>query len=270
MSDPNNPYSPPGAPPPAGAREQPAPAPPPVAAPAGDGPPPWSAPPAPTASSILSDSFSWAWSRFGKHWVPLSAVSLVYSVLALVAVGVFTVWWALGFGAFVGEAEGEGLPFEVPHGAFAGWLVFSSVLLWLAGPVLYSLALRVARGAPVTGASVLAVPRYGNALVDSLVLGIAGLLGTLLCYLPGLAIAFLAQFTLYFAIDRGLGLVDAVRSSYRLVTQNLGTVALLYLGLMAVSAVAGVVPVAGLVVAVPVSMLMSVYVYVRLTGGQPA
>ncbi|MCF4121556.1 hypothetical protein L1785_11240 [Antribacter sp. KLBMP9083] len=270
MSDPNNPYAPPGAPLPAVAREQPAPAPAPGAEPSGYGPPPWYAPAAPTASSILSDSFSWAWSRFGKHWLPLSAVSVVYSLLAMVVAVVLTLWWALGFGAFVGQAEGEELPFEVPHGTFAGLLVVGVVLLWLFGPVLYSVALRVARGAPVTGESVLAVPRYGNALVDSLVLGIATALGMLLCYLPGVAIAFLAQFTLYFAIDRGLGLVDAVRSSYRLVTQKLGTVAMLYLGLMAVSAVAGAVPVVGLVVAVPVSMLMSAYVYVRLTGGQPA
>ncbi len=52
--------------------------------------------------------------------------------------------------------------------------------------------------------------------------------GTLLCSLPGLVVGFATSYTMYFVIDRGLGAVEAIKVSVRLVMDNLANAVVRY------------------------------------------
>jgi uncharacterized membrane protein len=94
--------------------------------------------------------------------------------------------------------------------------------------------------------------------------------GTVLCVVPGLVIAFLTQFTLLFVVDRGLTAVDAVKASVRLVAAHPGVTAVFYLLSAAATALGALLCGIGLLVTVPVVLIGSAYTFRRLQGGPVA
>ena len=82
-------------------------------------------------------------------------------------------------------------------------------------------ALGVTEGRAFEPRSVLSTEQAGAVVTTSLVIAAGTFLGSLLCYLPGLAVAFLTQWSLYFVVDRGLGPSAAIRASVDLVRTRL-------------------------------------------------
>lgn len=127
-------------------------------------------------------------------------------------------------------------------------------------------ALGVADGRPFRVRDVLSTEGVGRVVTTSLVVSAGTFVGSLLCYLPGLAVAFLTQWSLCFVIDRGLGPGAAIRASADLVrsrlTESLVWFVIAGLVVAAGAALCGV----GLLVALPVVLLGSAYTYRVLTG----
>jgi hypothetical protein len=103
-------------------------------------------------------------------------------------------------------------------------------------------------------------------VVASLIIAAATFVGTVLCYLPGIVVGFLAQFTVLFIVDKQLGAVDAIRASVKLVTDNLGQTLVFYLLAIVVLIVGAILCGIGLLVAAPVALIGLAYTFRRLQG----
>ena len=103
-------------------------------------------------------------------------------------------------------------------------------------------------------------------LIASLIIAAATFVGTLLCYIPGLIVGFLAQFTLLFIVDKQMKAVDGIKASIKLVVDNLGNTILFYLLALVVLVVGAILCGVGLLVAAPVALIGLAYTYRRLQG----
>ena len=65
-------------------------------------------------------------------------------------------------------------------------------------------------------------------VITALIVSAAIFVGTLLCFLPGIAAAFFLSFSIYFVIDKQMEPVAAVTASFNLVKDNLGEVLVWY------------------------------------------
>lgn len=100
------------------------------------------------------------------------------------------------------------------------------------------------------------------AIFIALATGIA----TVLCFLPGILIAFLTSYTLFFIVDQQLEAAEAIQASVKMVWHNFGH-ALMFFILAAICVAIGfVVLIVGLLVAVPVVVFGAAYTYRRLEG----
>src|SRR5690606_27183162 len=127
-------------------------------------------------------------------------------------------------------------------------------------------ALRITYGEPIDVKTFFQLDRVGAVVIASLLVSVLTAVGTMLCYVPGLIVGFFAQFTLFFVVDKGQGAVDALKSSFALVNKNLGTVVVLYLGVLVAGAIGAALCGIGALVAIPVSIIAQTYVYRRLQG----
>ncbi len=77
-------------------------------------------------------------------------------------------------------------------------------------------ALRVADGQPVSVATFLKPDRFGPVVGTAIVVGLITAVGLVLCIIPGLIAIFLLQFSIFFVIDKKLGLGAAMSASTNL------------------------------------------------------
>ena len=106
--------------------------------------------------------------------------------------------------------------------------------------------------------------QFGNVVVTALLLGLAAGIGFVLCYIPGIIVLFLTQFSMFFVVDKRLQPIEAIRASIKLVTDNLGVVLLFYLLSAVVYIVGFCLVCVGLFVAVPVIIIAQAFLYRRL------
>ncbi|TIC89300.1 hypothetical protein E8D34_02095 [Nocardioides sp. GY 10113] len=107
--------------------------------------------------------------------------------------------------------------------------------------------------------------QVGPVLVTALLVGAATAVGYVFCVLPGIAIAFLTMYSLYFVVDEDLPPVEAITASFNLVKDNLGNALLWWLvgGLIAVAGF--VLCFVGALVTIPFVLIGTAYTYKVLT-----
>jgi uncharacterized membrane protein len=106
----------------------------------------------------------------------------------------------------------------------------------------------------------------GPVLMTSLLLSVGVAVGLMLCIVPGLIVALLSYFALMFVVDQHQSPVDAISSSVKLVSANVGTTLLLALLSGAIVLVALCPCGLGLFVAYPVLSIAAAYAYRRFQG----
>src|SRR5262249_10196531 len=106
----------------------------------------------------------------------------------------------------------------------------------------------------------------GQIVLAALIVGVAVTVGLFLCVIPGLIIAFFAQYTLFFLIDRHLPAMDAIRASFGFVNESLGTLVGFYLASLLAIAIGFAVCYIGSLVAIPVVIIAAAFTYRRLQG----
>lgn len=279
-------YPPPPAPTPPPAGGYPPPAGPPTPPPVGAYPPPASAYPPPTGgygqpaygqpaavqSADVGQAFSYAWTKLWQNAAPFLLATLIYYVVVGAIVGVF--YFILiassaavtptvdAYGNVRAASGGIGALFGI-GGLAIGAIVM--VLAFLVQAVMVRGALEVTYGRPVTLKTFFNFADAGRIIVAALVTGLIVGVGVLLCVLPGLVAMFFLQFVLYFVIDKGMGVGDALRASFNLAKANVGPAVLLLLLAYVVQGVGGACYI-GIVVAMPLTYLMTAYMYRRLLG----
>lgn len=246
-------------------------------------PPPGGYPPPPAPGGYGGDSsvdvvegFKWGWKKFTENLSPILIAILVYVIGSVILIGI---WYAVIAGALLGTSEltidddgnltpGAGPGFAVV--AIAGALIslVAVLVLSIVQAGFIQGALRISRGEALTVDAFFKFKNLTAVILASLLVAVLTAVGYALCYLPGIVVAFVAQFTLFYVVDRGAGAVDALKASVQLVKDNLVPALLIFLGIALASFVGGLVCGVGALVTVPVALLAQTYVYRRLNNEQ--
>jgi uncharacterized membrane protein len=247
---------------------------------AGYGGPQGGPPGAPTAAQFsIGDALSWSWNKFTQNLAALLVPAIVYLAgMGILGGATWGVALALSDNTTSTYTDAYGQTYTVASAqmgpaAFAvitvGYLaVFALALYMQAGMV--SGCLDVADGKPVTIGTFFK-PRNLVPVLLTILLVVAGVMvGSILCFIPGLVFAFFAMFAFQFAIDRSLSPVESVKASIAVVRPNLVNVLLSALAQSAVVAVGQVACGVGVFAAIPVALLIQTYTYRKLSGGQVA
>lgn len=241
--------------------------------PSGYWPPGYGPPPASPGTDVGA-GLRWAWNAFTQNAFPMVAALLIWAV-AFVAL--FGIPYAMAF--VVAEtnpsaySEYSASTSTMEFGAASVVLIIvACVLLWFAVACMTSAVLtgflKVADGQPVALASFLKPTRLGAMLgLQSLVMAAAAV-GMILCIVPGILVIFFTLLAPLALLDRGLGVIEALKTSIGLVKANVVPVLLMYLIGAALGTVGQLACLVGLFVAIPVTYLYQVYVY-RAISGRP-
>ncbi len=255
--------------------------------PPGYGPPPGYAgvpgyPPGSGSPFNVGDAFTWSWNKFSKNVGPLILAALVYLVLFVIVQSLVFVLLG-GATSDMSGADGEyGASFTagLTGGKFLVLQIITFVFGIFAQAAILSGLLDIADGRPATVGSFFKPRNFGNAIlagallsVISAVLDLISLPGFAFALLSFVAIAvftFFTLFTIAFAIDRGLPPIDALKASVSTVRAHVGETLLSFL-VQALLVVVGFFACGiGILVTGPLALLIQVYTYRRLSGGQVA
>jgi len=200
-------FPPPPPPPPPGAGYPPPPGPP----PAGE---PWVYVPSPTplAPGVV---VKYAWSKFKAN-----PVVWIVGILALIVIqGILQ-------SIFAGIGSGS-------SGRFLGVWSIASIIGTLVSVVIgYFVQASITKAALEETSGVKATFQsfmnykgidLGQILIAAIVIGLATSIGTILCFLPGIAVALVSCFVLPFIIEDKQDAMTAIRSSWNLWSKNFGT-----------------------------------------------
>jgi uncharacterized membrane protein len=222
-------------------------------------------------------AISYGWSKFtrspGQLLVPVLIVAVVVIVLEILVqivlratlLGTHSCTQTI-FGNTVQTQCGPGFTIGLIGAGIAGFVI--SLFAQALGAGLIKAGLNVADERPVSMSEVFSYVTKGNVIVAALIVSAATAIGTILCYFPGIIVAFLLAFTMYFVVDQDMAPMDAVRASYKFTTGHLGETILFYLlaGLMLI--VGALLCLVGLLAAVPVALIGGAYTY-RVLQNQP-
>lgn len=100
------------------------------------------------------------------------------------------------------------------------------------------------------------------------ILGGLSFLGTFVFYVGAIVVSFLTAFAMFFAVDRGTGGVEAIKSSAMFMINNIGNTILFVLLGIAVLIAGALACLVGLFVAIPVLIVAAAYTF-RVLHNQP-
>ena len=291
-----NPPGPPGSVPPPPPGGTPPPPPPgggyPPGPPGGGYPPPPGGPPpgqpgypgAPGAQGFsVTEAISYGWKKFTENWQPYVLALVVFAAVGAVLYGIYYAILGL-FGFFSSEnvfevdpVTGEVVTSAGAGTSFIGGLVLAGLISlvfavygWFVQSAIIRGTLATTAGRPVEFKSFFVTDKLGSIIGAGVLVGIMTSIGFVLCYLPGLIVAFLSQFFMFFILDRNLGVIDSIKASWSFVFSNLGPLILLFLLSMVVYFVGALLCGVGLLAAIPVIVIAQTYAYRLLQGGTVA
>ncbi len=265
-------YPPPAGPPPGQPYGQQQPGQPPYGAQPGYPPSagPYGQPGYPGQPIQVQDAFSYGWNKFTQNAGVILGGVLTYVV---VLAGLSVAFWALLVGTATTTIDPQTGEISTAGGfAFGfGTFLFVAVLVvlgFLVQAAVVNVSLLVTRGKTLEYADFFRYPNLGTVILVALLIGLAT--GVLAITIVGpIVFVFFAQFTLFYVIDKKLGVLDAFKASFTVVSRNLGTVVLLFLGVYLAELVGTLLCYVGLLVALPVAQIATAYVYRRLNAEQP-
>ena len=103
-----------------------------------------------------------------------------------------------------------------------GIAMLFSLLAFIAQIGVQRAAIRSTQGVAPTFGEMFTTQYLGRYILYVIVLSVLFVIGLLLCILPGLVVLFLLQLGPYYILDKGMGVVDAIKASVNAVTKNIG------------------------------------------------
>lgn len=224
------------------------------------------------------DAFSYGWNKFQANMGQMILASLAIFVGAIVIFGIYFILVLSVFASDGLECESRDVNGFCTDYSSGGLGFFGSLLLTaifvgvffvfaqVVGAGLIREALGVTEGRPFSTSGVFKFQNIGPVLITSLLIGAGILVGTILCYIPGLIFGFFSSYSLYFLIDKGLAPVDAIKASFSFVNKNLGSTIIWYLLSLVIILVGELACGVGVLVAIPVVLVGTAFTYKKLNG----
>ena len=168
----------------------------------------------------------WAFETFRSNFLAFLALAGVVTALRLVqpwAAEPFTETW-LGCASLtdqdlVAACVSESAGMLVMNGAISALLVLVTLFATIG---VYRAALRSTLGQPPSLADMLTTQYLGKYVLVLMVQVALVLAGLVIFVFPGLLIALFIQFAHLFTLDKGYGVVEAIRASFTVIGRNLG------------------------------------------------
>jgi len=224
---------------------------------------------APGQSPIdVGAAFSYGWDKFTKNIGPILLGSLAWAVGIGILVGIFYAIIIRGAAA-ASSLDSSGGFLAVGFGSMVLFLGVSLLLGVFFQAAATNVGLVATTGRSITVGDFFSIPNFSKALLTALLVGVATAVSMIVVVGP-LAVGFFGIFALHFAIDKGLGAVDAIKASIDVALKNAGQVALLMLLVAVANGVGVAICGIGLIVSMPVAMIATAYCYRRVVGQQPA
>lgn len=129
-------------------------------------------------------------------------------------------------------------------------------------------ALDITHGRPISIGSVFRFENLVPFLIAQILVGLMVFVGSLLCVLPGLVLAFFTQFTSYFVLDKNMTAMEAIKASFAMVNANVGSLIGLFLLALVAIIVGALLCGLGLLVAYPVVGIAYAFAF-RAMQGEP-
>ena len=202
------------------------------------------------APMSVGDGLSWAWSKFKDN-----------ALILVVGFGVWAILSNLGFDSRV-ELNGEeyGFSYGIPF-----WGYVAPVVRLFSAIVAANMSLKVASGRQLEWNDIFSFPNFGASLLVSFLTAVATGVGLILCFIPGIIMAFLLYYSVYFTVDKGMDGIAGMKASWATLSSHVGELfpfALTGVGLYFI----GAITLIGWLVTVPLVALLSAYSYVRIQG----
>ena len=202
------------------------------------------------APMSVGDGLSWAWSKFKDN-----------ALILVVGFGVWAILSNLGFDSRV-ELNGEeyGFSYGIPF-----WGYVAPVVRLFSAIVAANMSLKVASGRQLEWNDIFSFPNFGASLLASILTAVATGVGLILCFIPGIIMAFLLYYSVYFTVDKGMDGIAGMKASWATLSSHVGELfpfALTGVGLYFI----GGITLIGWLVTVPLVALLSAYSYVRIQG----
>ncbi|WP_433609298.1 hypothetical protein [Prescottella agglutinans] len=155
---------------------------------------------------------------------------------------------------------------------FSAWgiigLIVTTVVGYLIQAAMIGGALHETSGTKPALGSFFQFANVGAIVLASFLVGLMTSIGFILLIIPGIIVAFLTWWTLQFVLDQNQDAVTAIKSSFRAISSNWGTLLLLALAMVGLN-ILGAIPLGlGLFITIPMTIIASTYAY-RVTVGQP-
>jgi uncharacterized membrane protein len=224
----------------------------------------------------VGEAVRWAWNKFTQNALALIVAVLGYAaVLTALGLVVGLLPMALGESTSTSYTDSYGNTVggtTVTLGAASiAVMVIGYILLFLAA--IYMTAglvtgcLDIADGRPVSIGSFFKPRNLGPVFLAALLIAVATWIGSL-CIIGAVIVGFIAQFAIAFVVDRSLSPVGSIKASFETIKSNFGGALLAWLVQYAIVVVGALVCGIGLLVALPIAMLIHIYTYRKLSGGQ--
>jgi hypothetical protein len=201
-------------------------------------------------------AIGYGWRKFTQHWGEI-VIALIVGFVALVLLSIVGILLRAGIGT-------DGVFPTLLGGGLSQLLTFlgQSVLALF----IIRATLMIVRGQPLDASRIMSAENLGNYIIGAIIVGVLTFVGIILCVIPGILVWFFTLFWGYFVVDKDMAPMDAITASYNLVKDNAGAVVVFALLSILVMIAGAIVCGVGLIVAIPVVIIASGYMYMRLQG----
>jgi uncharacterized membrane protein len=124
--------------------------------------------------------------------------------------------------------------------------------------------LMIVRGERLQASKIMTADNLVPYMIGAVIVSLMTFVGIILCVLPGIAVWFFTLFWGYFVVDKDMPPIEAITASFNMVKDNIGPVILFVLLSWVVMFVGAILCGIGLIVAIPVVIIATGYMYKRL------
>lgn len=229
----------------------------------------------PSTTVSIGDAFNWGFKKFQENLGPiLIAALIVFAVLAVIEV----IFWFILSSSLLASTTTHTTEFGTTYTTTSGGGVFMTLvvsaimgLLFYIGAFIVQMAiiratLMITQGETLDLKRMFSTEQFGSYLGASILVALGVAIGSIFCYIPGLIVWFFSFFFGWFILDKKMGAIDGIKASFSLVNKNAGTMAGFFIACLIAIIIGAILCFVGLLVAYPVVVLATGYVYKRTQG----